>query len=97
MKAAIASDSVNGAIKLVTHLFRRDVPEAEAMTLSDAVYRIEKTATGLNGRAGGSKTCSGSTSVYRRPAIEIVAGMLLSVGVIAIGLCVFCRPVKIKA
>ena len=97
MKAAIAKDGVTGAIKLITHLFRRDVPQAEAVTVSDAMYRIEKTATGLTAVPSGPKAAPAGSSVGRSIGAEVVAGILLSLGFMALGFCRFRPPARIKA
>lgn len=97
MKAAIASDSVAGAIKLINHMFRKDVREAEAMYVSDAVYRIDKVQNSLTAvPVGGVAPAANSNTApvvggygpTQSPGRLIAVGVLMSLGMVSVGFAV---------
>ncbi|MEO7539499.1 MAG: hypothetical protein ABIV21_05700 [Pyrinomonadaceae bacterium] len=92
MKAAIAGDTLAGSIKLITHTFTRDVRVADAISISDAIYRIDKTPTGLTAVPIGAvapqapaNTAIGSLNKYPSYGSTIMAGILMSLTFITVG------------
>jgi hypothetical protein len=105
MKAAIADDTVAGTIKLITHSFRRDVREAEAVTVSDAVYRIDKTPTGVTAvpisgvvpPAASTPAPAAGVNDGVTPGAHVATGLLMSLSLVTFGLFLCKRTRKVRA
>lgn len=97
MQKAIADGSVPGTITLIEHGFIRDVRSAEASSLKDPVYRLERNAESgikavlVSGEVSETKTGGNSGSFYstdpQSPAfwMTVAGGLLFTVAFILLG------------
>ena len=106
LEAEISGYRVAGTIKLFTHSFSREIRDAEAGSVTDAEYRIEKTPNGLAavaiaGVAAANNVRFGITDVSKPVNIMgwamIVGGVLMSLAIVIVGLWAFLRVRKKSA
>ncbi len=103
LQQAIYDGKVSGTIELIKHGFIRDVPNAEAATAKDPVYRIEKDAekilkaTLVSGGVAESKVAASAYSTDPKSAgfwVTVVGGALMTLAFITFGVWAIRRSNK---
>jgi hypothetical protein len=103
IERAVYQGKVTGRIELVDHLFSRTVPNAEADSFEDPLYRIEKDAQAglkavhVSGGAAVSSDPSAKSSgrlFWQSIGAAVVAGVFLAFGLAILGILYFRKKAK---
>ena len=103
LQQAVYDGKVDGSIELLIHSFSREVAEADASNVSDAVYRIDRdpqiglkavyVSGGVNPKSAGAPQSSGRL-FWQGVGAAIVAGIFLAFGITILGILYFRKRAK---
>jgi hypothetical protein len=109
LETAVADAKVAGSVTLVKHSFTREVRDADAKSVADEGYRIERSATGLTAVPVSSPVSNGANAPLSSNVTQlgqsqsglgwtsVMGGLLMTLAFFALGLWIFLKFIKKSA